>query len=780
MRLRIISVILCVFVALFSLVDSSHAQSARGKSLVDIVIKGNYSISSSTILNRLKIKPGDIYDEGALNKEMKRMYGMGFFSDVTVEVEDRADGVIAIFIVTEKPLITEIIFNGNSRLKTPKLKKKINLAEGDLLNFNQIAEDAAAIRNYYIEEGYSEAKVEYTVDTGVSGDTAKVIFNISEGTAMKVKTIKFEGNEKFKSGELAAIMTTKTAWWFIRKGAFDDEKFAEDLARISTFYRSKGFLDVQVTSREDFSDEGKFMNVIVVINEGQQYRIGDVTIKGNLVFGEKEIMDLVKIKTEDPFDYQKMQDDLESIRMFYYDKSYMNAEVDIEHRFNPVTNSMDIVFHVNANQEIYVGKVNISGNTKTKDKVVRREVRLYPGEKYDGKQLKRSKERIYNLGYFEDVFFETVPTSDPNVKDLDVTVKETKTGEFSFGGGYSSVDAFIGFAQIRQRNFDILDFPTFTGAGQDLVIRTELGSARTNYLLSWTDPWIFDYPLLFGFDIYREEHNKFGLSGYGYDEQRTGVSFRLGKELTEYLSMGLVYNLEEIKISNMPDNASNALLKEVGTNVVSKLTWNTNYDKRDNKFSPTKGYFLGSSLENAGGFIGGDKDFVKGTGTAKTYYSIIDNVVLELKGFMGLADNYGKSDELPIYERFFAGGATTIRGYEQRAVGPRDTGSDEAIGGEAIVTGNAEINFPIYKNIVKGAVFYDVGNVWASVSDVFANTDNEISGAKYSSGFKQGAGIGVRVKTPIGPVKLDYGYPLSDNYDDKKEGQFYFSISSGF
>ncbi len=512
------------------------------------------------------------------------------------------------------------------------------------------------------------------------------------------------------------------------------------------------------------------MYLIVVINEGIEYLMGDIAIKGELAFPEEELRAKLKMKNGDAFDYGKIKEDLEAVRTFYYNKGYMNAEVNLQHKYNSSAGKMDLEYYIVARDEVYVGRINVIGNIKTKDKVIRRELRVYPGEKYEGATLKRSKERIYDLGFFEDVYFETIPTDDVNVKDLNVTVKETKTGEFSFGGGYSSVDSFLGFVQIRQRNFDITNFPTFTGGGQDLTIRGEVGAARTNYLLSWVDPWIFDYPLLFGFDVYRREQNRFGQSGYGYDETRTGGSLQLGKELTEEITVGAVYNVEEVKISNIPSNATEDLKKELGTNWISRITGNFRYDTRDNRYSPTKGWLSTMSIENAGGFIGGDKDFVKGYSSTAVYHSIVKNVVIEIKGRSGMVESYADSDSVPIYERFFAGGATTIRGYRQRGVGPRDRGSNVALGGEAMVIGNAEVVFPIFKKVIKGAVFYDVGNVWANSTDMFEGFD----------GYKQGTGIGVRVKTPIGPVKLDWGYPLSENYNDKKEGQFYFSVSHGF
>ncbi len=737
--------------------------------IVEIQVKGNYAVSTATILNRVKVRPGDEFQESAVNKEIKRLYAMGYFSDVSVETQKHPDGVIVVFIVTEKPVIESIEFRGNSKIKTGRLSKKVLVKEGDLLDHSGLSRDMAEIKAYYVEQGYSRMTVDYIIETDRETGKAKVIFVINEGEPLKVRSVKVEGNKSIPAGELTKLMTTKTAWWFIRKGSFDEDKFEADLDRIRLYYRSKGFLDVKVASEREFSEDGKSLHLIILVDEGKRYQIGDITVTGTLTFPEEEIRKNIKAKSGDYFEYEKIKEDIDNIITFYYDRGYMDAEVDLERKYNPSTDRMDLVYHVNSHDVISVGKINIIGNTKTRDKVIRREMRVYPGEKYDGKKLRKSKERIYDLGFFEDVFFETVPTDQKDVKDLDVTVKETKTGELSFGGGYSSVDAFIGFAQIRQRNFDILDFPTFTGAGQDLIIRAELGSARNNYFVGWTDPWIFDYPFSFGFDVYREQYDRYGKTGYGYDETRTGGDLKLGKELTDEIYTNLVYNIEEVKISNIPDDATDDLRKEQGTNWISRLKWGIGYDTRDNKYSPTKGFVTGLSLENAGGFIGGDKDFVKGYTHGTIYHSLIKDIVLSVNGRVGLVENYGDSDEVPIYERFFAGGATTIRGYKQRGVGPRDRGSNSALGGESMAIGNVEVTFPIYKKLIKGAVFYDVGNVWAKYDDIFS-----------TGGYKQGTGVGVRVKTPIGPVKVDWGYPLNKNYDDKREGQFYFSVSHGF
>jgi outer membrane protein insertion porin family len=745
-----------------------------GQKISEVRIKGNRAVSESTILNRIKVRAGDTFDGGAINKEIKRLYAMGYFNDVSVETEELPEGVVVTFTVDEKPVIEDIDFRGNTHIRTGRLKKKIEIKEGVLLDYNTLSRDVSAIRDTYIENGYSKVRVDEKIQRDPETGKVTVIFDIDEGIPLKIKGIEVEGNTHIPDNEIKKYMATKPAFFFLQKGAYDEEKFQSDLDRIRTVYRTKGFLDAKVSSRLKYGEDGKTLYVIVIVDEGKRYLVGDIEIRGELGFPEDQIYNKMRMRPGDPFDYKLIKDDVDAVRAFYYDRGYMNADVGMQHKYDPASDRMDILYNIKSYDEVYVGKVNVIGNTKTKDQVIRRELRVYPGEIYDGEKLKYSKERIYNLGFFEDVYFETVPTDEQNVKDLNVTVKETKTGELSFGGGYSSVDAFIGFAQITQRNFDITNFPYFTGGGQSFTLRAELGSARSNYLLSWTDPWIFDYPYLFGFDVYRQEHDRYNKSGYGYDETRTGGDLKLGKDITDHLNTGLIYTMEQVEISNIPGDATDALKREDGTNLISRITWNLDYDVRDNKYSPTKGFVTGTSLENAGGFIGGDKDFVKMYGYISYYHTLIEKFVLELKLRGGGVQNYGNSDEVPIYERFFAGGANTIRGYRQRGVGPRDRGTNTALGGEAMAIFNAEVTFPIYEKLIKGAVFYDIGNVWEEASL------EELTGSKDDTGFKMGAGIGVRVKTPIGPIKLDYGYPLSDNYDDKKEGQFYFSVTHGF
>jgi outer membrane protein insertion porin family len=534
-------------------------------------------------------------------------------------------------------------------------------------------------------------------------------------------------------------------------------------------YDDIGYLDVEVEPKLDYKDDGTTLDVTFQINEGSLYKVGDVTVTGNLVLPEKDVRSKISLKPGSPFSVRAVRNDTANIRQYYFQYGYLNAVINVERNLNQSTGNIDLMIGIDAKDVVYVGKIEIKGNQKTREIIVRREIRVYPGEKFNGEKIKRSKERIYNLGFFESVSFDTEPTEVPNIQNLIVTVKETKTGEFSFGGGYSSVDMLVGFVEITQRNFDILNFPSFTGGGQNLGIKAELGMVRNNFNVSWTDPWILGFPYLFGFDAYRTSHNQSGDLGWMYDEVRTGGDLRLGKEITDRLYAMATYKLEDVDITNVVSSASQAIKDEEGSNWISSLLLELTYDARDNIYNPTNGFLVNGTLEDAGGIFFGDKNFVKGTGTVALYHTFFEKVVLELKGRGGLVGPYGDSAKVPVYERFYAGGQNTIRGYKERRIGPRDPGSNEPVGGEAILIGNAEVTFPVFEKVIKGAIFYDVGNVWETTQDFMKLND-----------LKSGAGLGVRVKTPVGPVRVDWGYPLSANYDKSDYGEFYFSMSRGF
>ena len=769
--LHFLSLVLCLCLTQFSAPNLAHSedQGNEGKVIKALTVKNNIAISAETILAKVKTKAGDTYSQVALNEDLKRLYATEYFTDVSIDAERFEDGLKVTFVVEEKSVIGEIAFKGNKALTAQKLKETMKSKPDEMLNMSLLAQDIAEIKSLYIKKGYPGVDIKYELDLNKELNKTKIAIIINERKKISVAKVTITGNEHLKTPKIIKVLGTKTAWLF-NPGVFKEDVLEEDVDKIKSLYDDIGYLDVEVTPKLDYSPDGTKLYVAFEVKEGKGYLVGDVNIRGSAILPEKEIRSKIRMKKGRHFSRRELREDMLAIRDLYYLYGYMDAVVDIDQNVNPADGNMDIIYTIDPKEVVYVGKVIIRGNVKTREIIVRRELRIYPGDKFNGNKIKRSKERLYNLGLFEDISFDTEPTQAPQVHNLIVNVKETKTGEFSFGGGYSSVDQFLGFVEVGQRNFDILNFPTFTGGGQNLVVRAEIGMVRQNYNISWVDPWIFGWPYLFGFDLYRTSHTRQTDIGWAYDETRTGGDLRLGKELTEHLRADAVYRLEQIKIGSIPNYASADFRSEEGSNTISSALLQLTQDTRDNIYNPGKGYILSGSIEDAGGVFMGDKDFIKGTATASFYHTFFERFVMELKGRAGWSSSYGSSDTVPIYERFYAGGANTIRGYKERKVGPRDTGSDEPIGGEALLLGNAEVVFPIYEKILKGAVFYDVGNVWAKADDFLVG-----------GGYKSGMGVGIRVNTPVGPFKLDYGYPLvKNNNDESRSGEFYFSISRGF
>jgi len=738
-----------------------------------IEIKGNKYISQAVILSKIKTRAGSEYSTNVISDDIKRLNELGYFSDISIDTEDFEGGIKLIIIVTERPIIGKITVSGFERIiREEKLKETLKSKEGQYLDQVLLKEDINTLKDLCNKKGYANAEVTYKVDTNPETNKAALNISMDMGKRVRIKKIDIRGNKNFKTRRLLKLLKIRKAG-FLSSGFYKEELLKDDIDRLISFYHREGYTDVRIDYETGYYAAKKGLMLISIrIEEGRKYLVGNVVIKNNTVFTSDEIKKaLESVIPNKVFSQEGMREDISNIQGIYFDRGYIFTQVSESTYVNPETDRVDVTYSIEEGSVAYVDKVNIRGNIKTKDVVIRRELRIFPGDRFDGEKLKRSKERLQNLGFFEEVSYdiEESTSKKPDNKNLVVEVKESKTGEFSFGGGYSSVDKLIGFVEIAQKNFDWKNFPYFTGDGQDLRLRAELGSIAKNFELSFTEPWVFDYPVSFGFDAYRRVRDRETDVGYGYSEKRTGGDLRLGKELTEYLRGDAMYRIEEVNISSVSDDATNDLKKETGSNVISSLQLGLTKDTTDNVFNPSRGYILAGTLEAAGGPFGGDKDFGKFTSRASKYFNLFNSSVLEFRLRTGIVDAYGNSDEVPIYERFYAGGAYTIRGYHERKVGPIDSVSKDPIGGEAMAVGNIEYLYPII-DVIKAAVFYDVGNVWSKVS-------------KFGSGgYKAGFGVGARIKTPIGPVRLDYGWPLNKEAGEsvKGKGRFHFSLSHGF
>lgn len=760
-----------VFIFLFSLTFflprlayGQNGQTEAENIVAEIKITGNNLISDAKIISQVRARAGQPFSEAMVNQDIKNLYATGFFEKIETITDISAQGVVLTFQVEEKSVINQIIIEGQRHIRERQILEEINLKSGSFIDDYQVNQALRKIEGLYARRGFSQAQINYQL-IPVEEKKIDLKFTIAEEGIIKVRAVNIVGNKNFSDNRIRKLMRTRRAWLFNR-GIFREREFADDLLRITGFYRQEGFADVEVAPSLDYRREGVYITINV--EEGERYYIGAVEVRGNHDISEAEIYNRLSLSEgrifSEVFAYQGSSE----IRQLYVDRGYIFAQVDPISILNLETGKIDITYEIVEGYVAYVGDIQIKGNVKTRDRVIRRELQVYPAERFDGKKLRQSRKNLENLGFFEDIRINTEPGSQRDEVNLVVDVQEAKTGYFSFGGGYSSIDEFIGFIEIRQRNFDYQNWKTFTGGGQDLSLKASMGSITSHYQLSFTNPWIFDRPVSFGFDAYQKGHDRDDGSGYAYSERVTGGALRLGKRFSDKIGGRVAYRFDNVKISRVIEEASADLKDEEGSNNLSSIELGITYDSRDKIFAPSSGIYFSNTFQLTGSFLGGDKDFNKFFSRLSLYFPLFNQSVLETRFRAGLADPFSGTKKVPIYERFFAGGAATIRGYRERKVGPIDSESNDPIGGEALFVANIEYTYPL-ADFLKVATFFDAGNVWSKNSDFF------------SSDLKSSVGLGLRVKTPIGPVSVDYGWPLDlEPGETSKSGRFHFNVSRDF
>jgi outer membrane protein insertion porin family len=747
-------------------------RAAEGDRVVAVDVSGGRTIAKVTLLAKVQTKAGSPYQSAVVSEDIRRLFALGYFTDVRADVEETPEGLKLVFVVAEKPVIDAIRVEGSRVLRQARVLELFAVKEGVLYDPRKIKEGIDLIKAEYARKGFSQTEVVPRTEMDEAANTAVVYLLVDEGPRMRIVQVLVEGNQVFPDRRILTLLKTRRRAWF-RAGVYNEQVLDEDLERVKAFYWKHGYQDVVVTDEVLRDPSGRGLYVYLKIGEGLQHRVGRVAIDGTVLFPERELRQVITLKPGSVFSTESLQEDLKLIKQYYGDRGYIHTEVAPDPQLDQATKRVNLTYHITEHELVYVRRVDVQGNLRTKDVVVRRELRIYPGEPFDGARIRKSVDRLYNLGFFEEVNVDTTPTDAPDQEDLIVQVKEAKTGAFSFGGGFSSVDRLVGLVELEQRNFDWRNFPTFTGAGQDLRFRVEVGTVRRFFDLSFTEPWMFGHPVSFGVDLYNRTRLRSRNLGLGFEEEQRGGGVRLGKEFTDTVSGGLSYQIYQTTISDVVEEASADLRAEQGRNTVSVVGTSMALDTRNNRFDPTRGYFIFTSADLAGGLVGADKDFYRLQAGAAHYWPHFDRFVFESRVRTGLVDAYGDADEVPIFERFFGGGSGTVRGFEERRVGPRDPSSNDPIGGEATVLMTAEEVMTIVKDergkpILKGSVFLDVGDVWRRVGD-------------YAESLKTGAGIGARVNTPIGPLRLDIGFPVSEPEDgEERRPRFHFNISRSF
>lgn len=738
-------------------------QPPRPNKIVDVQVKGNQIISTALILNQMKSKKGDALIQNDVNEDVKRLYKTGYFQDIRIEVEDLPNGFRLVVVVNEKPVVRQIKLDGYSSFKEQDLRKELKVLEGQILDERLVKEGVENIRKKYTGKGFRFIKIESEIDVNQKTKEATLFIHILEGGKYKIKDIQFEGVKAFKEKKIRKLMKTKKDMWYT-SGVFNEEKFQKDLDRIQLYYQQEGYLDVKVSPQFDYDEQKRKIIIMIQVEEGTHYATGEVQIKGAELFPESEIWQSLEMLPGTTYSQYYLASDVDRIRKYYFERGYVDARIIPDVNLNRDTGKVDVVYKIHEGDLYFVDKVIIRGNTKTKDVVIRRELRVRPGDKIDGEKIQNSIQRLENLDYFEEATYDMEQGSEPNRKDLIFRVKEKRTGELSFGGGISSIDAFVGFAEISQKNFDLLRFPRFTGGGQKLSARARVGTISKNFELSFEEPYLFGKKIGFGWDAYNTRRDNKNVD---FDEDRLGTGITLSKPLSDRFRLGTGYTLERVKLKNLSEDAPAIVRQFEGNTVLSRWRLFQNHDTRNNLFNPSKGHLLSFQEELVGSFLGGDETFYTLQTNYSQYWTLFKKHVIEYRLRLGTSQDFSDSDTVPVFDRFYAGGLGTVRGYNYRRVGPIEAG--DAVGGNTLVLTSLEYTFPIpYLDIIKGAMFVDIGQVHEDSYKI-----------KFSK-FAISVGPGIKVKTPIGPLAFYYGLPIANKDDKDRNGRFEFSLSHGF
>jgi outer membrane protein insertion porin family len=604
-------------------------------------------------------------------------------------------------------------------------------------------------------------------------------FEVTESPKIRIEEMEFVGARAFPQKKLRKAIKTRRHWmfsWITGSGVLKDEQFEDDKEKLAEFYQNEGYIDFEIKDVQfDYLDP-RHLVVRFLISEGTQYKVGAVEFKGNSLFSAEQIMKGdrsakgLKMGVGEVFTPKALEADLEAIRDFYGSKGYIDSWVRPIKNPNTTRGTMDLVYEIRDEDKgkSYIEKIEIQGNIKTKDKVIRRELAVSPGEVFDMVRVKRSKGRLEQMAYFEKVETDVQPTDIPNRKNLVIDVEETTTGNIELGAGFSSIDNLVGFVGFRESNFDLFNPPLFRGGGQKFRINVMLGTRRKDFQISFIEPWFLNQRLQLGIDLYHRELNYYSDL---YDITQSGMRLSLAKALgSEFLIGRVSYTVENIGLNDVDDRAPRIIREEQRDRLVSKVGLSLAYDTRNDVRLPNKGQRSEVSTEFAGGPIGGEADFYKFELSSSWYFpGFFVGHVWEVHGRGGIVENYSdKSKPVPLFDRFFLGGVTSLRGFKYREIGPHQEG--EPVGGETYWFGSLEYSLPIIERL-RFALFYDIGNVY---EDAFSF--GRTPGQKF---YNDNWGPGIRLNIPrLGPLRLDYGIPIS--HDDFTTGKGRFQFSVGF
>lgn len=752
-RLSLVAAALVIFA--LQLGQAANAQ--NGQVVRQILVQGNERIEPSTVESYLTVRVGDAYDAQKIDESIKSLYATGLFDDVTIDPQ----GDVLVVKVVENPIINRIAFEGNKRLDTKVLEAEIQLRPRVVYTRARVQNAVNRILELYRRNGRYAAKVEPKI-IELDQNRVDLVFEISEGPTTGVGGINFIGNEHYSDSTLRGVIQTRESAWYrflTNDDTYDPDRVSFDEELLRRFYGARGYADFQVVSTvAELTPDGREFYITFTVEEGPQYKFGDISVETTFKdLNTEQLVAMAQSLKGDTYDADLIEATVQAFTDEIGRQGYAFVSVEPRLKKNPETLTVDVTYQINEGRKVYVERIDISGNLRTLDEVIRREFRLAEGDAFNTALLRRSQQRLRNLGFFEKVDVTTEQGSAPDKVVIKVKVTEKSTGELSFGAGFSTQDGLLGDIRLTEHNL--------LGRGQDLSANLTVSQRRQSIDISFTEPYFLDRDLAAGFDLFRTRTDFQRESSY--DETSTGGTLRMGYPLTENLRHSVRYTLRADEIQNVDDSASIFIQDEEGERSTSLVGQTLSYDRRDVRFLPSEGYYLRLDQDLAG--LGGDNKFIRHEVRGEYYYSIVPDVVFSLTGSSGYIRGYGGED-VHLSNRFFIGG-NNLRGFAYGGVGPRDNETDDRLGGNLYYVGSAEVRFPLglpEELRIFGRAFVDAGSL----------RDIDVSGPTLdqSDGLRVGSGVGLSWLSPLGPLSINFAVPVKKEDKDNTE---FFMLSFG-
>lgn len=737
---------------------AAAAPVTSGRKVSEIVVTGNRKIEKDAILNRLKTKVDGPYSEELVREDITSIFKLGYFYDIQVDRLDTASGIKLTYKIVEKPSVVEIVYRGNDELEEDDLKEAVELKPYQILDISTIQKAQEKLDKLYEEKGFFLAKVSYKFEKiDKDEDRVRLVFDIEENDKVKVKRINFIGNGKISDTELKSMLQTKEEGMFSfmsGSGAYKQEVFDRDQQILSFIYFNKGYVQVKISKPQvTVSPDKKGIYITIRIEEGEQFQVGDIEYQGDLLYTSMEFSETIKIDEEPTFVAQTLQEDINKLQAKYGDLGYAYANIIPLTTVREKERKVDIVFRFEKGNKVYFGSFNVVGNSRTRDKVIRREMEILEGELYNETKKRESLARIRRLGFFDEITLNPkTPENNPDVMDLEINVTERNTGSIQIGAGYSSYSKTTFQGNVQQSNL--------FGRGQRLGFDVRYSDKESIFNINFTEPHFLDSDWSVGGDLYRLGRTVTDV----YKQTKKGGAVRLGHPLAPDLRAFLRYK-NDVTDVELDGGDPNVFPVDTVNGRTSSLTFTLEYDKRDDRMSPSSGIYSNASVEYAG--VGGDKEYTLTTATFRYYKKVFWDLVWRNNVTYGVI-TAPEGEPIPYTELFLLGGANNLRGYQYSRVGKRVLDSDGDLvpfGGQQQLYLSSELEFPLISEAgIKGVVFYDIGE---------AQDDLNMSELRSDYGF------GFRWFSPIGPLRFEWGFPIDPREDDKGNN-FEFSIGAPF